>query len=88
MYRILEDSMALTARKKPDPEANRRKTREWRARMRAKGLRPVQVWVYDARDPAFVAECRRQALAIANSPTESDDQAFIDAISLKFDQIP
>jgi hypothetical protein len=30
---------------------------------------------------AFLAEARRQSLAVATSASEADDQAFIDAIS-------
>jgi hypothetical protein len=37
----------------------------YRARMRAAGLRQVQMWVPDTRAPDFVESCRRQALAIA-----------------------
>ncbi len=35
--------------------------------LRAAGLRPVQLWVPDSRQPAFVAECRRQSLLIAQA---------------------
>lgn len=38
-----------------------------RAAMRAAGLRPVQIWAPDTRRPGFAAECRRQALLIAES---------------------
>jgi len=65
---------------------SREKARAYRERMRAKGLRPVQLWLPDTRSPEFAAEARRQSLAVANSPTEADDQAWIDAISeLKFE---
>ena len=54
--------------------------------MRAKGLRPVQLWVTDTRSPEFAERIRREAQAIADSPQEAEDQAFIDAISeLKFE---
>ena len=35
------------------------------SRMHAAGLRPVQIWVPDTRDPDFVETCRRQAQAVA-----------------------
>lgn len=57
------------------------KVRNHRARMRAKGLRLVQYWLPDVTSPEFKAEAHRQSLAIAQSPSEADDQAFIDAIS-------
>lgn len=37
----------------------------YRARMRAQGFRPLQLWVPDTRSPKFAAECRRQSLAVA-----------------------
>jgi Protein of unknown function (DUF3018) len=77
---------ALTPREKA--ERNRQKSRDWRAKMRARGLRPVQLWVHDMRDPAFVEECRRQSRAVANSPAEKEDQAFVDAISIRLDELP
>ena len=36
-----------------------------RDKMRASGLRPVQIWVPDTRSPGFAAECRRQCKLIA-----------------------
>jgi hypothetical protein len=44
--------------------------RRYRERMRAKGLRQIQLWVPDTRSPAFVAECRRQSLLVAADPAE------------------
>jgi len=38
-----------------------------RDKMRAAGLRPVQIWVPDTRDAAFAAECRRQCELIAKA---------------------
>jgi hypothetical protein len=49
--------------------------------MRARGLRPVQVWVPDTRTAKFRREAHRQSLAVAHSPMEREDQAFIDAVS-------
>ena len=37
----------------------------YRDRLRAAGLRPVQLWVRDARSPRFVERFRRQALRVA-----------------------
>ncbi len=60
---------------------SRDKVRAYRERMRAKGLRLVQMWLPDTRTPAFAAQAHRDSLAIANSPTEREDQAFIDSVS-------
>ena len=45
----------------------------WRQRMRAAGLRPVQIWVPDSRAPDFVEKCRRQARAVAASDPAGDE---------------
>lgn len=47
----------------PTPVSQR--VRKRRDAMRAAGLRPVQIWVPDARAPGFDAECRRQAARVA-----------------------
>jgi hypothetical protein len=62
-------------------KANRARVRAYGAKLRAKGLRPVQFWVPDMRSPEFLAEARRQALLVANSPQEKEDQEFVDAAS-------
>ena len=61
------------------------RVREHRRRLRAQGLRPVQIWVPDVRAPEFVAEAHRQSAAIAASEHEADDQAFVDAVSVDED---
>ncbi|NYI69121.1 antitoxin MazE family protein [Spelaeicoccus albus] len=63
----------------------RERVREYRRRLRAQGLRPVQIWVPDVRAPEFVAEAHRQSAAIAASEREVDDQTFVDAISVDWD---
>jgi hypothetical protein len=60
---------------------SRDKVRAHRERLRAQGLRPIQIWVPDVRSPVFAAEAHRQSLAVARSLRAAEDQAFIDAIS-------
>lgn len=62
-------------------KSSRDKVKAHRARLRAQGLRPIQIWVPDVRSPEFAKEARRQSRLVASSPTEADDQAFIDSIS-------
>lgn len=51
-----------------------------REALRAAGLRPVQIWVPDARRPGFAEECRRQSLAAARADAaDTDLDAFLDA---------
>jgi len=38
-----------------------------RAKMRAAGMRPVQLWLPDIREPGFAAECGRQSAFAAES---------------------
>jgi hypothetical protein len=63
------------------PKPSRLKVSEYRARLRAQGLRPIQIWVPDVRAPAFRSEAHRQSLAVAASAESGADQAFIDAVS-------
>lgn len=69
--------MAGTSQRK----SSRDKVRQHRERLRAQGLRPVQVWVTDTRSDTFKAEAHRQSLLISRSPMAAEDQAFVDAIS-------
>jgi hypothetical protein len=60
---------------------SRNKVRAHRARLRAQGLRPVQVWIPDVRSKAFGRAAHRQSVAVANSAHAKADQDFIDAIA-------
>jgi hypothetical protein len=60
--------------------ANRRKVREHRQRLRAQGMRPIQIWVPDVHSPEFAAEARRQCLLANASPEEAEIQSFIDSV--------
>ena len=64
-----------------DPHPVRQRVATHRARLRRQGLRPVQIWVPDVRAPGFAAEAHRQSALAAASPHETEDQAFVDAIS-------
>lgn len=59
----------------------RDRVRDHRARLRAQGLRPIQIWVPDVRSPEFAAEAHRQSLAVASSRHAEVDQAFIEALA-------
>ncbi|MEH2536622.1 MULTISPECIES: antitoxin MazE family protein [unclassified Bradyrhizobium] len=69
--------MATASRPKP----GRMKVREHRERLRAQGLRPIQIWVPDVRSSSFRKQAHRQSLAVAASSHARDDQAFIDDVS-------
>jgi hypothetical protein len=78
--------MARQRRPAKRPKTSRQKVAEHRKRLRAQGLRPIQIWVPDVRAPGFAEEARRQSLLAANSPYEKEEQDFIDAISDRSDE--
>ena len=63
------------------PTLAKEKMRSYRARLKAQGLRPVQLWLPDARSPEFIAEARRQSkLVSCNRKLEDEITDFIDAV--------
>jgi hypothetical protein len=62
------------------------RVRAHRERLREQGMRPIQIWVPDVTSPSFKARAHRQSLAIANSPREAEDQAFLEAISVGLEE--
>jgi hypothetical protein len=80
--------MTVASHKKVDPEANRRKAREWRARMRAQGFRPVQLWVPDTRSAAFREEAARQMALLAASPRAVEDHEWVESVSIDLNDLP
>ena len=66
--------------------AVRERVSAYRARMRAQGLRPVQIWVPDVRSPGFAAEAHRQSALVATADRASDDMDFVEAVSDEWDR--
>ena len=62
--------------------SSRARVRKYRDRLRALGLRPLQIWVPDTSAPGFVEEAHRQSRAVSASRRADEDQAFVDAISV------
>jgi hypothetical protein len=59
-----------------------RRVQRRRDKLRAAGLRPVQIWVPDVRAAGFAQECARQARLIRASETPErrvDDEAWHEA---------
>ena len=61
--------------------SSRDKVRLHRERLRAQGLRPVQIWVPDIRARSFISAARQQSRAVAVSRRAATDQRFIDTVS-------
>jgi len=59
----------------------RTRVSQHRARLRAQGLRPAQVWVPDVNSPIFVEQAHVQSLAVSSDEAAAEDQAFVDSIS-------
>lgn len=57
-----------------------------RERLRAQGLRPVQLWVPDVRTEQFAAEAHRQSELIASTDAHADDLAFVESITVDWDE--
>jgi Protein of unknown function (DUF3018) len=67
-------------------KSSREKVQKHRDRLRAQGLRPVQIWVPDVRARAFGLAARKQSRMVAASAHAARDQGFIDAVSA--DELP
>lgn len=75
---LLTVATRMPARKrKLSPPA---KMKEYRARLRAQGLRPVQIWVPDPNAPGFRRELRRQ-VARLDAASEAEALAFIGVVA-------
>lgn len=63
-------------------KTSRDKVQKHRERLRAQGMRLIQIWVPDVRSRSFMLAARKQSRLVAASLFEAEDQAFIDAISM------
>jgi len=65
------------------PRAGKRKMTKmqaYRARMRARGMKQIQIWVPDTSKPGFAEEARRQSLLLRGTKGEKEALEFIEAI--------
>ena len=68
-------------RRSAGSKTSRAKVQAHRARLRAQGLRPIQIWLPDVRSRRFAIQASRQSRLVAESAHAIEDQAFIDALS-------
>ncbi len=54
------------------------KTARYREKMRAQGLRPVQIWVPDTRSKTLAEEVRRQSMRVS----KKDDSDLMDELDM------
>ncbi len=57
------------------------KMQDYRARLRANGLRPVQIWVPDTHAKNFAEEARRQSILVSSRASENDALDFIKTVA-------
>jgi hypothetical protein len=63
----------------PEPLSPAERVARRRAKLREAGLRPIQLWVPDTRNPEFARECGRQARLIRSTEaglTRAEDIAW------------
>jgi hypothetical protein len=63
----------------PKPLSRAERVARRRAKLRAAGLRPVQLWLPDTRRAEFADECRRQSRRIRETASEAsraEDEAW------------
>ncbi|MGA7156379.1 MAG: antitoxin MazE family protein [Acidobacteriaceae bacterium] len=70
----------LEAEKLEKKRAARERVRKHRESLRARGLRPIQIWVPDTRRPGFAEEARRQCLAVKNDPQEKEIMDWLERV--------
>jgi hypothetical protein len=56
----------------------RKKMMDYRARLRAAGLRPIQIWVPDSRSARLRDEARRQSKLVSRRKSDRDALDFIE----------
>lgn len=66
--------------RKPAPKTAKERMQARRDRLRAQGLRPVQHWVPDLRDPKVLADLRRQGKLMAQHPENDEIDAWIEQV--------
>ena len=71
--------MSMPNPKETLPRTPQQRMASRRERLRAQGLRPVQHWVPDVRDPKVRADLRRQAKLMARHPENAAIDDWIEA---------
>lgn len=62
------------------PKSPRERMASRRERLRAQGLRPVQHWVPDLRDPKVLADIRREGAMMAKHPDNDALDDWLDKV--------
>lgn len=73
--------MPTARRTKAKPKTPQQRMAARRRRLRAQGLRPVQYWVPDLRDPKVRADLRRQGRLLRKHRENAEVDAWIEAVT-------
>jgi hypothetical protein len=69
-----------TTPKKAKPRTPQQRMASRRDRLRAQGLRPVQHWVPDLRDPRILTEIRRESVMLSRHPENAAIDDWLDTV--------
>ena len=69
-----------TTPKKAKPRTPQQRMASRRDRLRAQGLRPVQHWVPDLRDPRILTEIRRESAMLSRHPENAAIDDWLDTV--------
>lgn len=56
------------------------KMRQYRERLKASGLRPIQLWVPDVRSQKIINEVRRQSVRVSSDSKEPGIMKFVESV--------
>ena len=56
------------------------KMRQYRERLKASGLRPIQLWVPDVRSQKIINEVRKQSVRVSSDSKETGNMKFVESV--------
>ncbi len=62
--------------------SSKRRTEHYRANLRRRGLRPVQIWVPDTRAPGFATEALRQCERVNEADRTEQLMEWVEEVSM------
>jgi deoxyribodipyrimidine photolyase-like uncharacterized protein len=65
----------------PQPKPSRDRMRAYRERLRARGLKPLTIWVPDLSKPEVRAQLERECRLLDRSPDEQEVLAWMESLA-------
>ena len=69
----------------PAKKTSAARTRAYRERLRAQGLKPRVVWALDVSDPAVREQLHRESLSLRDDPAEAEVIEWLEAMHAEDD---